>query len=364
MQVVLTLDAGGTERLVIEIVKKLGRWVDFSVCCLDRAGNWASELTALGVPVVVLKRATGFQPTLGYGIARAAAANRVDVLHCHHYSPFVYGQIAALVHRPLRVVFTEHGRLSDAEPSRKRRLVNPLLRSLPAAVFAVSSDLRRHMTEEGFAASGVQVLHNGIDPGRRPTLVDHVAARRALDLSPSARIVGAVGRLDPVKDLTTLVEAFAEVRRDDADALLAIIGDGPARTAILERARALGVDGDVRLPGYRADVRRLLPAFDVYANSSIHEGVSLTILEAMAAALPVVATAVGGTPEVVLDRRSGFLVPGRAPAALAAALRSVLNDPERAHAMGEAGRFRVKRHFSIDAMAFGYLAAYRRAVGI
>jgi len=360
MQVVLTLDPGGTERLVIDLVKALGRWTDFSVCCLDRPGDWASELTALGVPVVVLKRTPGFKPTLGLEVARAAAAHRADVLHCHHYSPFVYGQIAAMV-QPLRVVFTEHGRLSDAPPSIKRRLVNPLLGRMASEVFAVSGDLRRHMLHEGFAASAVQVLHNGIDAGRRPTNVDRFAARRALDLSPTARVVGAVGRLDAVKDLATLVDAFADVHREDADARLVIVGEGPDRQAVTERAQALGLAAFVQMAGYRGDVRQLLPAFDVYANSSIHEGVSLTILEAMASALPVVATAVGGTPEVVIDEATGLLVPARTPAALATAMRRLLSDPERCHAMGEAGRFRVKRHFSIDAMAFGYLAAYRRA---
>src|SRR5262249_7062440 len=122
MHVVLSLDPGGTERLVIEIVKGLGPKIDSVVCCLDQAGSWAGELEQIGVPVVPLARREGFRPSLGKQIAQLAETHAVDVLHCHHYSPFIYGQIARVVRRNLRVVFTEHGRASDAGPSFKRRL--------------------------------------------------------------------------------------------------------------------------------------------------------------------------------------------------------------------------------------------------
>ena len=359
MQIVHSLDAGGTERLVIEITKTLQPWADFVVCCLDAPGHWASELTDCGVPVVSLGRRAGFRPGLGLEIARLATGYGIDVLHCHHYSPFVYGQMAALLRRGLHVVFTEHGRLSDAQPSVKRRLINPLLGRLPSAVFAVSSDLRRHMTLEGFAARCVRVIHNGTDPGPRPQRGDRDAARRACGLPARAPVIGAVGRLDPVKDLDTLVRAFAALRREHIALRLVLIGDGPERAGLEERARVLGVGPAVSFLGYRSDVRRLLPAFDVYVNSSIHEGISLTLLEAMAAALPVVATSVGGTPEVVVDDGTGLLVPPRSPVALAAAIGRLLADPDQRASLGSAGRGRVERCFSIDAMTARYLDVYR-----
>lgn len=162
LQVVLSLDPGGTERLVIDIAKALAPSVDAVVCCLDQPGAWASELTESGVPVIALRRDPGFHPDVGRRIARIADEHRIDLLHCHHYSPFIYGQLAALMRRNLSVVFTEHGRLSDAKPSLKRRLVNPLIGRLPSAIFAVSADLRRHMIAEGLPAARVRVVHNGI----------------------------------------------------------------------------------------------------------------------------------------------------------------------------------------------------------
>lgn len=362
MQVVLTLDPGGTERLVIDMTRALASSVQSVVCCLEGPGAWTAELASLDVPVIALNREPGFKPGLGLQIARSATEHSVDVLHCHHYSPFVYGQIGSLAGKRWPVVFTEHGRLSDAPPSTKRRFVNPLLGRLPAAVFAVSADLKRHMIREGWPQHRVHVIHNGIDPGDCPTPAERHAARTQWDLSPQHFVVGTVGRLDPVKDLSTLLESFALLQRLHPQSRLVIAGDGPDRAALEARAKALGLEAYVTFAGYRRDARALLPAFDVYANSSIHEGVSLTILEAMAAQLPVVATRVGGTPEVVLDEEVGLLVAPGSPEALAGAFERLLRGPERLAEMGRAARLRVQRHFSMDMMVNRYLDAYRAAL--
>ena len=118
LQVVLSLNAGGTERLVLELVKRLHADMPMAVCCLDAAGLWGEQLRESGVAVDALNRRPGFHPLLGRHIARAAARHRADVIHCHHYSPFVYSALARLWRPNLRIVFTEHGRLSDAPPPR------------------------------------------------------------------------------------------------------------------------------------------------------------------------------------------------------------------------------------------------------
>jgi glycosyltransferase involved in cell wall biosynthesis len=359
IQVVLSLVPGGTERLVIEITKRLQPVADVAVACLDQDGAWAAELTDLGIPVTVLHRKPGFQPVVGRALARLARERGARVLHCHQYSPFIYGSLARLFAPGLRVAYTEHGRLDDAPPSRKRTLANAAFGLVPGWTGAVSGDLRRHMLAEGFRPDRVTVLYNGIDPGPPPAADGRAVVRAELGLPPSAVVVGTVARLDPVKDLGTLLDAVAQLRRSQPEARLVVVGDGAERTALEARAARPDLAGAVLFTGTRRDARRLLSAFDVYANTSIHEGVSLTILEAMAAGLPVVATTAGGNPEVVADGETGMLVPVRAPDAVASALSALAAARERAQRFGARGRARVEERFSMDRMVSEYVDVYR-----
>ena len=357
MQLVLSLSPGGTERLVIEIVRALSNQIDSVVCCLDEPGAWAAELEAINVPVIALGRTPGFHPSLALRLARVIKEHRVTVVHCHHYSPYIYGLLASILKPSVRLVFTEHGKLSDAGPSPKRRLVNPILSRWPGRLCAVSADLKQHMVAEGFPARRLDVLYNGIDPGRRPTAADRHEARMALGLPDDAFVIGTVGRLDPVKNLPLLLDAHAMLVARNPNARTVIVGDGPERSMLEAKASELGIADSVIFAGYRQDVRFLMAAFDLFANTSSYEGVSLTILEAMASALPVVATPVGGNPEVVVDQETGLLVPARARA-LADAIAGLAGDPRRRRVMGDAGRWRVKKHFSIARMVNQYAHAY------
>jgi glycosyltransferase involved in cell wall biosynthesis len=180
-----------------------------------------------------------------------------------------------------------------------------------------------------------------------------------LGLPDTAFVVGATGRLDPVKDLGTLIDAFARIAGELPESRLVLVGDGAERGALAAHARLRGVADRVLLTGQRSDARRLYGAFDAYVSSSTFEGVSLTILEAMAAARPIVATRVGGTPEVVHDRRTGWLVAPRDPAAIAARLLAIARDRADAAAVGRAARTRVLEHFTLDRMIDYYGAIYQ-----
>jgi glycosyltransferase involved in cell wall biosynthesis len=357
LQVVLSLNPGGTERLVLELVERLGASMPMAVCCLDDAGAWASTLEARGVSVHALRRASGFQPRLGHAIADIAERHEATVIHAHHYSPFVYSCLARRRSRNVRLVFTEHGRVSDAPPSAKRRLVNRLYFSrVPARVFAVSDDLRRHIVHEGFSAGRVGVIYNGIAVGDTPSPEMRRRQRATLGISDDVSVVGTIARLDPVKDLGTLLRAVADARRTRPIVAL-IVGDGTERAALETLSAELGLAEHVRFLGHRDDARDWLAACDVFVNSSLSEGVSLTILEAMAAGLPIVATAVGGTPEVVTPE-CGRLVPARSPAELARAILDIVGDPDAARRMGVAARARVCAHFTIERMVRQYRDVY------
>ena len=357
LQVVLSLNPGGTERLVIELTRRLCDVIPMAVCCLDEAGEWAAALTRAGVTVESLRRQQGFDARLGLDVRRIARAHRASLMHCHHYSPFVYASLARMSGAKCRVVYTEHGRLSDAQPSLKRRAANVLFSRFADRVFAVSDDLRRHLVEEGFSPQAVNVIYNGIDVGPRVNGTTSNRIREQLNLSPSALIIGSVGRLDPVKDIGTLLAATAHARRN-LPAELIIIGDGPERSRLEAAAVENGLEQHVHFLGYRSDARDWLGACDVYVNTSVSEGISLTILEAMAARLPVIATQVGGTPEII-DSTCGILVPVRDAQAVAGALVQLARDPQRRRQLGHAARTRVEERFTLERMIQQYCDVYR-----
>ena len=207
LQVVLSLNPGGTERLVVEMVRRLHGDMPMAVCCLDDEGAWAAGLKEEGVAVTALTRPSGFHPVLGRAVAAAAARHGANVVHCHHYSPFVYGALARIWRPSSRVVFTEHGRLSDVAPSPRRRLANRALGLAPRGVYTVSSELREHLLAEGFSPKAVGVIYNGIAIGPVPTAAQRQYVREALKVTPETTLVASVARLDRVKDLETLIAA-------------------------------------------------------------------------------------------------------------------------------------------------------------
>lgn len=358
LHVLLSLRQGGAERMVVELIRSLPKQFHSAVCCLDAAGDLESELESHGIEIRVLGRKPGFSPRIGLRLARLARELDVEVLHCHQYTPFVYGSIAALINPSLKVVFTEHGRLSDAPPSRKRWMANQFFGRLPAKIFAVCEDLRRFMLVEGFPGERVEVIYNGIEPGNAPGASERSESRRRLGVGDQAYVVGTVSRLDPVKQLETLVGAFATLRPSQPGSSLVIVGDGEERQRLDRIVHESGLDDVVHFTGSVPDARRLLPGFDLYVNCSTQEGISVSIAEAMAAALPVVATRVGGTPELVEEGVTGLLVePGR-PEALAAAMARLASEPGLSRDMGEKGRARVEERFSLEQMTQAYVHSY------
>jgi glycosyltransferase involved in cell wall biosynthesis len=194
----------------------------------------------------------------------------------------------------------------------------------------------------GLPASKLTVIHNGVDlPEKCPA-----DARAELGLRPDDFVIGAVGRLYPVKGIQFLVQALAQTRVGH----LVVIGDGPEKSTLELLADRLGVADRIHWAGQRPDARNLMPAFDLFVQPSLHEGMPNTILEAMATGLPVVATAVGGTPEVVAHGVTGLLVSPKSPHALSEAISVLLDDADLRRRMGKAGRERVAQHFTVGRM--------------
>jgi len=361
--VVQSLEIGGLERVVATLAGRSGARYTGPVYCLDRDGFLAGALRERGVAVHTVARSPrGFDPAALWRLAGRMRRDRLDIVHCHNYAALVYGALAALVAGNLPVVYTIHG----AKTSRRRATrVFQRLRLADVVVF-VSEDSRRVAIGAGAVdAARSRTIVNGTDvesfaplPGGRQK------ARRPWGIADDAPVAGIVARLTRAKDHRTLFEAVAMLRGDWPGLRCLVVGDGELRSELTDAASALGIADAVIFAGARSDVREVLSAMDIFVLSSSTEGLPVTVLEAMCAALPVVATRVGGIPEVVEDARTGLLVPPRDPPALKAAIESLLRDRARARAMGDAGRERVLDRFSVGAMARRYEALYDEVRGL
>jgi len=228
---------------------------------------------------------------------------------------------------------------------------------------------------EGFPAARIEVVYNGIDVARHAARTDHAQreARTRLGIPIGVPVVGTIGRLDRVKNYGLLLVTFRQLLVDLPDARLVIVGDGPDRPRLEVLAAEAGVAGAVRWLGRRDDIEQILPAFDVFALTSLSEGTPMTIIEAMAASIPIVSTAVGGISEMVNDGREALLVTGTPPEVsqpwevegsayvrrYAAALKRLLQDRPAALALGCAAAERARTQFSLESIGGQYLHLYR-----
>ena len=219
---------------------------------------------------------------------------------------------------------------------------------------AVSEDLRKQYR---VSSEYCVIIPNGISlPCQTPRPVAAMDPKRL-----RAPVIGWVGRMGPIKGLATLLDAIAEMSSGSEQPCLLLVGDGPERPGLENRARRLGIAGRVHFVGFVDDLRPFFACMDLFALPSLHEGVPLALLEAMGAGVPVVAAAVGGIPEIIGDSGAACLLSSRSPTAWAAALRELLLDRERARAMAERGRRLVGERFSIESMVERYIEVYRAA---
>lgn len=359
-----SLVVAGAEVLVHQLVRQLHDDFEFSLLLLDEIGPLGEDLRARGISVEVLGREPGVDLGLGRRLGAELRRRGTDVVHAHQYTPWFYAGIGAAwgLRRP-RVLFTEHGRHYPDVRRPKRVAFNRLLTPVTDGLVAVSGFIRDCLRDnEGLPADRIRVLYNGIEPERFGGEVDREALRAEQGIGPDDPVVGIAARFAPVKDHATLLRAFARVRGALPAAKLVLAGDGPLREDLERQAAELGLADAVRFLGVRQDVPDLLLTWDVFCLSSLSEGTSVTLLEAMASRLPAVTTAVGGNPEIVADGVTGLLAPRGDDEALGRALVEVLSDRERAAGMGAAGRARVLDRFTFDGMARAYADLYRELV--
>jgi len=343
--------AGGAERLALTLARGMAQRGFEPVFAAPGEGWLSEQIRGLGLELLPLPTRRRIDLRFLRWLLSALNDNEISIVHAHLMAMNLYGSAAArLAHIPC--VATLHGKLYDLE-RRRRRLVYRLIGSLAARLVAVSSDLGEALTRQaGVSPLKISVIPNGVDLSRFST-----SARQSRH-SDAPRII-SVGSLTQVKGHRFLIEALAIVRREFPAAELLIVGEGPCRSELEALCRERRLAAAVKFLGQREDLPTLLGSCDLFALPSLSEGQPLSLLEAMAAGLAVVATRVGGNLEVVGDGESGFLVAPASPAEMAARLGGLLREPALAHQMGLAGRRRVEAEFSLAAMLDRYEGLYR-----
>jgi glycosyltransferase involved in cell wall biosynthesis len=374
---VLTLVAGpgtygGAERLATEILKRLDPDRFERTLCITRSleggpesdkaiSEYASGIRNSGIRLLELRRRSRAQLWRWKPLVRELRAGRVDILHSHMLGSNLAGAVLALTVGVPVFVAHEHSWSFEGKPLR-RFVDRELIARLSDVFVAVSREDQRRMIEiEGIDPGDIVCIPNGIGDLPAEPLPDK---RSELGLAPDDPVIGTVGLLRREKALQHLVRAVAILREEHPRVRVLVVGPGPERAPLEALAAKLGVTDALRFLGARDDVPELLRTFDIAVCCSDREGSPLAVMEYMDAGLPIVATSVGGVPDLIEHGVHGVLVPRRDPVALAEALAEMLRSPETAATMGRRAQERRRREFTIDRVARDferlYLELYER----
>ena len=369
--IIQRLAIGGLENGLVNLVNHMPEdRYRHVIVCLAASTDYAERIKKQNVPVIVLHQRIGHDFSVHWRLLKLLTSLRPDIVHTRNLSGLEFQAIAALAGVRGRV-HGEHGRdMFDLDGRNlKYKLFRKAIRPFVHRYTAVSNDLARWLLDGvGIKSDRVTQIYNGVDSDKfRPRLSKRDRMGPSGWLAANSFVVGTVGRMQTVKDQVTLVRAFLHLIQTHPEARdrlrLIMIGDGPLRDDSQKLLQAASAETLAWLPGERTDIPEVMRAMDLFVLPSIAEGISNTILEAMASGLPVIATNVGGNPELVREGQTGTLVPVSDHVAMANAIQGYLCNSGRVGEHGRAARARIERLFNIDAMIKDYLNLYDAVLG-
>lgn len=366
VHIIYRLATGGLENGLVNLINNMPpERYRHAIICLTDSTNFRDRIRQIDVPVIALNKSDGQNLGLHARLWRVLRSLRPNIVHTRNLSALEYLIPAGLAGIPSRV-HGEHGRdMYDLDGTKiKYNLLRKVVKPFANHFIAVSADLADWLVETvGIRPERVAQIYNGVDTERfSPKIGERSPIGPEGFVSHASIVIGTVGRMEPVKDQLTLVKAFIYLLDIEPDARkrlrLVIIGDGILRkeaSKLLQEANATHL---AWLPGERNDIPDIMRSLDLFILPSLGEGISNTILEAMASGLPVVATRVGGNPELLEEGRTGTLVPPGDPVAMAEAIRTYLIDTNQLIFHGQSGRKRAETRFSMEKMVNGYMEVY------
>lgn len=359
MHVMFAFSLGGLEGGVLKLSNGFDRrLIAPSICSCRPADEMKTQLRPDVSLFEMNRKLLGNDPAFVLQFTRLLRRERPDILHTHGWATLVEGFVAARLAGVRAIVHGEHGTLIPRNAWIQRTLWGRV-----DQVLSVSSVLAQRMSNVmGFPEERIRTIRNGVETERyTPALRSH--ARASFGLASDDVVVGVVGRLEPVKDQQGLLDAVGLLARQGLRFKVMIAGEGTLRSQLEAQVAALGIADRVSFLGMRLDVETVMAALDLFVLSSKSEGLSNTILEAMASGLPIVATDVGGARELLEPGTHGLLVPSQNVEALSRAIGELVTDAPRRVAMGLASRARAVNEFSVQSMIRAYENVYTQMMG-
>ena len=363
LQLIGDLRPAGAENVVVNLAKGL-KFFKFDVLVLSReGGSLLQKLNGISTQVLSKKGLFDWQYLLA--LSKFVHNNKIDIIHSHLFGNNFYGFLAALLTKR-KVILTIHG--EDCFKSKKRKLFYKSVAPFVSKIVTVSKPLyQRLVSGLGIKKEKVSLIPNGIDTTLFQCTIDLINQKRKLGISIDAPIIGAVGNIKPVKGYDILLNAAADILKVIPNACFLIVGgvDPHYKECMRDlKARTVGKNliNNVYFLGERDDVERILPILDIYVLPSRSEGTSIALLEAMASGRPIIATNVGGTPDIIEDNKTGILIPPEDPSSLSEAIIKLLKNNSIAKKMGENTRIAVQKDHSVDSMVNNYINLYNEII--
>jgi len=365
LKVVHSLEVGGVETLVLGMAQSMRDEIDLVVCCLDGIGVLGYKLEAEGIKVYCVERKEGFDLGVPFKMSKIIKREGINIIHAHQYTPFFYGVLTKLLNPWTKLVFTEHGRHFPDIVGSGRKCFNKIFQGVVNRITAVCEFSKRALVEnDGFDAGKIQIVPNGIDVVNFRAAKESKQVRLDIGLKADDFVVGYVGRLHPEKNPQLIIKALPQILKVNKNVKALIVGDGELRSELVNLGKELNVSERTLFLGERYDIPDLLGAMDVFVMPSRSEAASVTILEAMAVGKPVIATNVGGNPELVEDKKTGVLIDDNSGSALADAVKMLFAEKKRAKKLGKNGKTRVNTMYSTALMIKRYLNIYKDLINL
>ncbi len=363
LYLVLEMEVGGLQRIINQLITGLdkNRFTP-CICCLDSGGRFLNEIIAAKIPHFILSRKPSpFDLGVLRQLRKIIKEHNIDIIHSQNGCA-MYAALAGATTRTKAVIHTDHGRLI---PDRPAAILEDCISSLfMKNVIAVSNELAVYLNEVvRISKRKILTIINGVDAVKFSPLqaAEKLALRLSAGFTGEEKLLGTVCRLDPIKNLGFMIQAMREIIRIIPNCKLIIIGDGPSKEELLRCADDYGVRQHIVFWGASMEVEKILPLLDLYVCTSLSEGTSMTILEAMSCGLPVVASAVGGNVALV-DQTNGALFTLDSPEEYIHAVTDMLASPERLHEAGRRSRVKIDNEFAIAEFVKKHAQLYEKLV--